>query len=38
MVRATSDRSRLEALGVSEFVVADLMDAASLHRAMAVEP
>lgn len=38
MVRATSDRSRLEALGVTDFVVADLMDPAALRRAMAAEP
>ena len=38
MVRATSDRTRLEALGVTEFVVADLRDAASLVQAMAAEP
>ena len=38
MVRATSDRTRLEALGVTDFVVADLNDPASLHRIMAVEP
>lgn len=38
MVRATSDRTRLETLGVTDFVVADLNDAASLQRLMAVEP
>ena len=38
MVRATSDRTRLEALGVTDFVVADLMDAPSLQRALAAEP
>jgi uncharacterized protein YbjT (DUF2867 family) len=38
MVRATSDRTRLEALGVTDFVVADLNDPASLQRLMAVEP
>jgi uncharacterized protein YbjT (DUF2867 family) len=38
MVRATSDRTRLEALGVTDFVVADLNDPASLQRIMAVEP
>lgn len=38
MVRASSDRSRLEALGVTDFVVADLNDAASLRRAMMAEP
>jgi len=35
MVRATSDRTQLESLGVTEFVVADLMDATSLQRALA---
>ncbi|KAF1049840.1 SDR family oxidoreductase [Xylophilus sp.] len=38
MVRATSDRSRLEALGVTDFAVADLNDRASLDRALAAEP
>jgi uncharacterized protein YbjT (DUF2867 family) len=38
MVRATSDRTKLEALGVTEFVVADLRDASSLQRAMTAEP
>jgi uncharacterized protein YbjT (DUF2867 family) len=38
MVRATSDRTRLEALGVTDFVVADLNDPSSLRRLMAVEP
>jgi uncharacterized protein YbjT (DUF2867 family) len=38
MVRATSDRTRLESLGVTEFVVADLMDATSLERALTAEP
>src|SRR5437868_3023899 len=38
MVRATSNRARLEALGVTDFVVADLNDPASLGRALAVEP
>lgn len=38
MVRATSDRSRLLALGVTEFVVADLNNAASLQQAMRAEP
>lgn len=37
-VRATSDRSRLKALGVTDFVVGDLNDAASLQRALAQEP
>ena len=38
MVRATSDRTKLEALGVTDFVVADLNDPASLQRAMTAEP
>jgi uncharacterized protein YbjT (DUF2867 family) len=38
MVRATSDRTKLEAIGVTEFVVADLRDASSLQRAMTAEP
>ena len=38
MVRATSDRTKLESLGVTEFVVADLMDANSLQRALTAEP
>jgi uncharacterized protein YbjT (DUF2867 family) len=38
MVRATSDRTKLESLGVTEFVVADLRDASSLQRAMTAEP
>jgi uncharacterized protein YbjT (DUF2867 family) len=38
MVRATSDRTKLEALGVTEFVVADLMDTVSLQRALTAEP
>src|ERR1035438_812783 len=38
MVRATSDRTKLESLGVTEFVVADLMDATSLQRALTAEP
>ncbi len=38
VVRVTSDRSRLEALGVTDFVVADLNDAASLRKALAAEP
>lgn len=38
MVRATSHREQLDALGVSEFVVADLMDPVSLQRALTVEP
>ena len=38
MVRATSSRTKLEALGVTDFVVADLNDPASLQRAMSAEP
>lgn len=38
MVRPTSNRARLEALGVTDFVVADLNDRASLDRAMQQEP
>lgn len=38
MVRATSNRTRLEALGVTDFVVADLNDPASLERLMAAKP
>lgn len=38
MVRATSNRAKLEALGVTDFVVADLNDPASLQRAMMAEP
>ncbi|MDP9103465.1 MAG: NmrA family NAD(P)-binding protein [Pseudomonadota bacterium] len=38
MVRATSNRTSLEALGVTDFVVGDLNDAASLQSAMRAEP
>ena len=38
MVRATSDRTKLDSLGVTDFVVADLMDPASLQRALTAEP
>ncbi|GEM_PF-388376 len=38
MVRASSDRTKLESLGVTDFVVADLMDPASLQRALTAEP
>lgn len=38
MVRATSNRTALQALGVTDFVVGDLNDAESLQRAMAAEP
>ena len=37
-VRATSDRARLQALGVTDFVVGDLNDPASLQQALAAEP
>jgi uncharacterized protein YbjT (DUF2867 family) len=38
MVRATSDRTKLESFGVTDFVVADLNDPVSLLQAMATEP
>jgi uncharacterized protein YbjT (DUF2867 family) len=38
MVRATSDRAKLKSLGVTDFVVADLMDPSSLQRALTAEP
>ncbi len=38
MVRTTSNRSALEALGVKDFVVADLMDKASLKEALMTNP
>ena len=38
MIRATSDRTKLLNLGVTDFAVADLRDAATLHRALAAEP
>lgn len=38
MVRATSNRARLEALGVTDFVVADLNDPVSLQQALTKEP
>lgn len=38
MVRATSNRAKLEALGVSDFVVANLNDPVSLQGAIAAEP
>jgi uncharacterized protein YbjT (DUF2867 family) len=38
MVRATSNRTKLESLGVTDFVVADLNDRSSLQRALTVEP
>ena len=38
MVRATSNRTSLRALGITDFVVGDLNDAASLQSAMRAEP
>jgi len=38
MVRATSDRTKLGALGVTDFVVADMMDRGSLKAALAQSP
>ena len=38
VVRATSARTKLESLGVTDFVVADLMDALSLEGALTTEP
>jgi uncharacterized protein YbjT (DUF2867 family) len=38
MVRATSDRTKLKSLGITDFVVADLMDPASLQLALTAEP
>jgi uncharacterized protein YbjT (DUF2867 family) len=38
MVRATSDRTKLESLGVTDFVVADLNNPASLQQALTAEP
>ena len=38
MVRATSSRTSLRALGITDFVVGDLNDAASLQSAMRAEP
>ncbi len=38
MVRATSSRTKLESLGVTDFVVADLRDPTSLQRALTAEP
>lgn len=37
MVRATSNRSGLEDMGISDFVTADMMDPASLKEALATE-
>lgn len=38
VVRATSNRAKLEALGVGDFVVADLMQPDALQRALEAEP
>jgi uncharacterized protein YbjT (DUF2867 family) len=38
MIRPTSDRSKLEALGVSDFVIADMLDPESLKSALHSEP
>ena len=38
MVRPTSSRAKLESLGVTDFVVADLTDPTSLQRALTAEP
>jgi uncharacterized protein YbjT (DUF2867 family) len=38
IVRATSNRTKLAALGVTEFIEADLNDRASLQRALETEP
>jgi uncharacterized protein YbjT (DUF2867 family) len=38
MVRPTSNRSKLEKLGVSDFVTGDMMDPASLNLALAASP
>jgi uncharacterized protein YbjT (DUF2867 family) len=38
MVRATSNRAKLDSLGVTDYVVADLNEPASLQQAMATEP
>lgn len=38
MVRATSNRNNLEALGVTDFVIGDMMDAGSLKTALAKNP
>src|SRR5947207_244340 len=37
MVRATSNRSRLEEMGVKHFVIGDLMDKASLQEALSTK-
>lgn len=38
MVRPTSDRSELETLGVTDFVLGDMMDPKSLEEALSREP
>jgi nucleoside-diphosphate-sugar epimerase len=38
MVRATSNRAKLESLGVTDYAVADLNDPSSLQRALTAEP
>jgi nucleoside-diphosphate-sugar epimerase len=38
MVRATSNRTKLESIGVTDYVVADLNDPTSLQRALTAEP
>ena len=38
MVRATSNRTNLEKLGVTDFVTGDMMDPASLDKALAQSP
>jgi uncharacterized protein YbjT (DUF2867 family) len=38
MVRATSDRTKLESLGVTDYLVADLNDPISLQRTLMAEP
>ena len=38
MVRATSNCAKLQALGVTDYVVANLMDPASLERALTAQP
>ncbi len=38
LVRATSNRMRLQNLGVKDFVVADMMDSGSLQKAMSADP
>src|ERR1700733_15109099 len=38
MVRSTSNRSKLEALGVTDFVIGDMLDAQSLKTALIKNP